>query len=264
MAQTASKPDLKEDALRATESYAKAMEGFEFHKSLIAIWDFISIMNKYVDSSAPWDLAKKDQAHHRLQEVIYNLLEGLRIVAGLVYPVMPETSSTMTRNLGVEMGRFFSMDNISQWGLLKPGTMLGKPAALFPRIDTQHKNTSKPGPQTDSNMKTMMKPEITLEDIAKLDLQVATVLQAERVPKAEKLLKLEVQTGQDKRTIVAGIAKSYSPEEMIGKQVVIIANLRPAKLMGVRSEGMLLAAVAEGITAVITPEKLVSPGTTVR
>jgi methionyl-tRNA synthetase len=256
--------NLKQNAQRTMKSYANAMEGFEFHKALIAIWDFISIMNKYVDSTAPWDLAKKEESRHRLQEVIYSLLEGLRIVAGLIYPVMPGTASTMTRHLGADMDHFFSMDKIGQWGLLRPGTSLAKASALFPRIESQNENRTIPIPKNDLNNRKMMKPEITLEDISKIDLQIATVIQAEKIPKAEKLLKLEVQTGHDKRTVVAGIAKSYSPEEIIGKQVVLIANLKPAKLMGVRSEGMLLAAVAEGITSVVTPEKKVPPGTTVR
>jgi methionyl-tRNA synthetase len=256
--------DLKQDALRTVDSYITAMEGFEFHKALIAIWDFISIMNKYVDSTAPWDLAKKEESRHRLQEVIYSLLEGLRVVAGLIYPVMPGTASTMTRHLGADMDHFFSMDKIGQWGLLRPGTILAKASALFPRIESQNENMTIPIPKNGLNNRKTIKPEITLEDIAKIDLQVATVIGAEKIPKAEKLLKLEVQTEQDKRTVVAGIAKSYSPEEIIGKQVVIIVNLKPAKLMGVRSEGMLLAAVAEGITSVVTPEKKVPPGTTVR
>jgi len=170
----------------------------------------------------------------------------------------------MTKQLGADLDNFFSMDLLCRWGLLRPGTALAKPLALFPRIDAKPENTSAPVPKNESDKKEAAKPEITLDDISKLDLRTATVTQAERIPKADKLLKLEVQTGQDKRTIVAGIAKSYSPEEIIGKQVVIIANLKPAKLMGVRSEGMLLAAVTEGITAVVTPEKSVPPGSTVR
>jgi len=242
-------PDLKDDAKRAVDSFSKAMERLEFHKGLIAIWDFISVMNKYVDSSAPWELAKKEETRRRLEEVIYSLLEGLRVVAGLIYPVMPGTASVMTKQLGADPDNFFSMDLLNRWGLLRPGTSLAKPLALFPRIDPKPENTSAPVPKNESDKKEALKPEITLDDISKLDLRTATVTQAERIPKADKLLKLEVHTGQDKRTIVAGIAKSYSPEEIIGKQVVIIANLKPAKLMGVRSEGMLLAAATAAASA---------------
>jgi methionyl-tRNA synthetase len=256
--------DLMQDALKTVNSYTTAMEGFEFHKALIAVWDFISVMNKYVDATAPWELAKKEQTRHRLQEVIYSLLEGLRVVGGLLYPVMPKTAAAMNKQLGADSDEFFLMDKLRRWGLLQPGTALAKPTALFPRIETHNKEASNPAPKDDSNKQEGLKPEIALEDVAKIDLQVATVTHAEKIPKAEKLLKLEVQTGRDKRTIVAGIAKNYAPEDIIGKQVVIIANLKPAKLMGVRSEGMLLAAVSPDVTAVVTPEKSVPPGTTVR
>jgi len=141
-------PDLKDDAKRAVDTFSKAMEWLEFHKGLIAIWDFISVMNKYVDSSAPWELAKKEETRRRLEEVIYSLLEGLRVVAGLIYPVMPGTASVMTKQLGADPDNFFSMDLLNRWGLLRPGTSLAKPLALFPRIDPKPENTSAPVPKS--------------------------------------------------------------------------------------------------------------------
>ncbi len=257
--------DLKAEAKRCADAYAHAMEGFEFHKALMAVWELIAVMNKYVDASAPWDLAKKQETRLRLQEVIYNLLEGLRIVAGLLYPIMPKTAMAMTQQLGADVTNFFLMEKMFRWGALPPGTIVAKPTALFPRINTrQTQNTPDAQAQSIFSKEKKAKPEISLDDVSKLDLQVATVIQAERIPKADKLLKLQVQTANGSKTIVAGIAKHYSPEQIIGKQVVIIANLKPAKLMGVRSEGMLLAAVDTEITSIVSPEKPVPPGTGVR
>jgi len=252
-------PDLKNSGEIAVNAYTAAMENFEFHKALIAIWDFISIMNKYVDAKAPWELAKKDETRPRLSQVIYNLLEGLRVVAGLIYPVMPNTAMTMKKHLGLNINAFFSMDEILEWGRIQPGVPLPKPVALFPRIDIQNQNKPPTGLKADE-----IKPEITLEDISRIDLRVATVTHAEKMPKAEKLLKLEILVGQKKRTVVAGIAKNYTPDEIVGKQVVIVANLKPAKLMGVKSEGMILAAVSEKTTSIVSPQKSVPPGSIVR
>jgi methionyl-tRNA synthetase len=241
------------------------MENFAFHKALIAIWDFINRMNKYIDVTAPWELAKKKNTRRQLEVVIYNLIEGLRIVSGLIYPVMPDTAATMQKRLGMDPEKseglpFYNLDLLKTWKTTTPGTTLLKSKSLFPRIDTKNRthtsSESAAGPVPMSDIK----PEITMAEFAKVDLRVGTVLKAEAIPKAKKLLRLEVDLGQ-KRTIVAGIAEYYTPAELLGKQVIVVANLKPAKLMGVLSQGMLIAASDKKRVVVATLDRQMNSGT---
>ena len=251
-------------ALECIEGYEADMENFQFHSALKAVWAFISRMNKYVDTTAPWVLAKEKSTRPKLEVVLYNLLEGLRVISGLVYPVMPATATKMQKNLALEPpAPCYSLDELKKWGVLTAGTSLPKPIALFPRVDlkAERPNTdsaSKPEPLT-----APIKPEITIEEFSKVDLRVATVVNAEPVPKANKLLKLELDTGAP-RTVVAGIANAYEPQDLIGKQVIVVANLKPAKLMGVVSNGMVVAAVTDSGAVLATLDKPVPPGTQLR
>ena len=251
-------------ALECIEGYEADMENFQFHSALKAVWAFISRMNKYVDTTAPWVLAKEKSTRPQLEVVLYNLLEGLRVISGLVYPVMPATATKMQKNLALEPpAPCYSLDELKKWGVLTAGTSLPKPIALFPRVDlkAERPNTdsaSKPEPLT-----APIKPEITIEEFSKVDLRVATVVNAEPVPKANKLLKLELDTGAP-RTVVAGIANAYEPQDLIGKQVIVVANLKPAKLMGVVSNGMVVAAVTDSGAVLATLDKPVPPGTQLR
>ena len=251
-------------AVDCIDSYAADMERFQFHNALKTVWAFISRMNKYVDKTAPWVLAKDEANRPQLETVLSNLLEGLRVVSGLVYPVMPATASKMQKNLALATPEpCFSLDELKNWGMLTAGTKLPKPVALFPRIDFKKERPgSDPGTQT-AKATAPIKPEITIEEFSRVDLRVATVLNAEPVPKAKKLLKLELDTGAP-RTVVAGIANAYEPKDLIGKQVIVVANLKPAKLMGVLSNGMVVAAVTEEGAVLATLDKPVSPGTTLR
>jgi methionyl-tRNA synthetase len=253
---------LQSDAQRAAADYREAMEAFAFHRGLQAVWDFISQMNKCIDVMAPWELAKKDATQRQLAAVIYNLLEGLRVISGLIYPIMPETAKTMQKHLGLDPeAEFYAVAGLETWNRLPPGTQLQKAVILFPRIDTRKDNDADSPPPAGDTAE--IKPQITLDEFAKVDLRVATVLKAEAVPRAKKLLKLEIDVGE-RRTIVAGIAGSYSPESLEGKQIVIVANLKPAKIMGVLSNGMLLAAVDGSQTTLISPERSMKPGTRLR
>jgi len=253
--------ELKSDALQAIENYEKNMEAFAFHKALMAIWEFISQMNKYIDLTTPWVLAKKKSSRKQLEVVIYNLLESLRIISGLIYPIMPETAETMQRHLGMDPKKpFYNLDSLKTWKTMIPGTNLPKSITLFPRIDLKKGDTSPPGVKDRSSEPVAIKPEITLDTLNKVDLRVATVVHAEAMPRAKKLLKLEVDLGK-KRTIVAGISADYTPEDLMGKQVIVVANLKSAKLLGILSQGMLLAAVDENGCTVATLDKKVKPGT---
>ena len=235
---------LAPEATATLENFRAEMPLFAFDRALKSVWAFVSRMNKYVDETAPWDLAKDEDQAPRLRTVMYNLLEGLRVVSGLIYPVMPGTAKTMLAHLGAG-DTPMRLDSFETWGGLEPGTAITKAKALFPRIDLkafEKENKAKEAPAKKA-LATSLKPEISFDDFMNVDLRVGTVIDAEAVPKANKLLKLSVDLGEGvPRTIVSGIAKSYTPEEVKGMQVVVVANLAPATIMGVKSEGMLLAA----------------------
>jgi methionyl-tRNA synthetase len=253
--------DLQSSALETIKNFEIFMESFEFQKALKAVWKFIGQMNKTIDVSAPWVLAKKKSSRRHLAAVIYHLLEGLRIISGLVYPVMPDTAKKMQQHLGLDPDdSFYHLDQLKTWKAIPPGTKLLKSVALFPRIEMEESVPDSTANQQEKPAVLEIKPEITLDEFSRIDLRVATVVHAEPIPKAKKLLKLEVDMGQ-KRTLVAGIAEKYTAEEMIGKQVIVVANLKPAKLMGVVSNGMLLAAVDDSGPTLATLEKATAPGT---
>ncbi|MGD2030671.1 MAG: methionine--tRNA ligase [Desulfobacterales bacterium] len=255
---------LKSDALQAIKTYEKNMEAFAFHKAIMAIWEFISQLNKYIDLTTPWVLAKKKSSRKQLEAVIYNLLESLRIISGLIYPIMPATAETMQIHLGLNPKKpFYHFDLLKTWNALIPGTKLPKSITLFPRIDLKKGNAVRPEVRHRSSELAAIKPEITLDTLNKVDLRVATVIHAEAITRAKKLLKLEVDLGK-RKTIIAGISEDYSPENLVGKQVIVVANLKPAKLMGILSQGMLLAAIDENGCTLATLDKKVKPGTALR
>jgi methionyl-tRNA synthetase len=255
---------LEADARSAVADYEALMESFQFHNALRAVWKFIGRMNKYVDVTAPWELAKKKSSRKYLSVVLYNLLEGLRIISGLIYPVMPDTAAKMQKHLGLDPREpFYLLDRLKTWKAIKPGTQLPKSIVLFPRVESAARKDDQSAAPEKSTRHPEIKPEITIEQFSAVDLRVATVVRAEPIPRAKKVLKLEVDLGQ-KRIIVAGIAEKYAPEELVGKQVIVVANLKPAKLMGIVSNGMLVAAVDESGPILATLDQPVEPGTTLR
>jgi methionyl-tRNA synthetase len=232
--------ELQSSALETTQNFEAFMESFEFQKALVTVWEFIGQMNKTIDVTAPWVMAKKKSSHKQLAAVIYHLLEGLRIISGLIYPVMPDTAKKMQQHLGLDPDdSFYDLEQLRTWNAIAPGTTLLKSVALFPRIEMDESVSDSASEPKEKHAVMEIKSEITLDEFSRIDLRVATVVHAAPIPKAKKLLKLEVDMGQ-KRTLVAGIAEKYTAEEMIGKQVIVVANLKPAKLMGVVSNGMLL------------------------
>lgn len=254
---------LQGDALKTILIYETAMQQWSFHKALSQVWELIGQMNRYIDVSTPWVLAKSKKTQSELNLVLYELLEGLRVVAGLIYPVMPETSATMQRHLGQDSNLpYYRLELLKQWGKLPSGGQLPKSITLFPRVDVTEKALPSESEAVEGRPLARFKPEITIEQLQKIDLRVATVLKAEPVPKARRLLKLEVELGSGlKREIIAGIAASYAPEDLVGRQVIVVANLKPARLMGILSQGMLLAAADGDQVRVATVEQPVAPGT---
>ncbi|MDY0161824.1 methionine--tRNA ligase [Desulfobotulus sp.] len=254
-------------AQEAVDHFIVEMQAFAFHKALMAVWAFISQLNKYIDTTAPWELQKHGQ-HPELDTVMYNLLEGLRIISGLISPVMPETAVKMQQHLGLSDPDFNSIDKLKTWGLLPTGHTLPKAVRLFPRIETKKEDTpplsTPPVSAPPAKGLKEAKPPVSIEEVQRLDLRVATISAAERVPKSEKLLRLEVDLAGETRQVVAGIGQDYTPESLVGMQVILVANLKAAKLMGVRSEGMILAANGEQGLCLASFDKPLESGTVVR
>jgi methionyl-tRNA synthetase len=226
------------------------------HKALMAIWGFISTANKFIVESEPWTLAKDPGKKDRLATVIYNLLEALRCIAVFIAPFIPDTAKKLLAHLGIDDPESQDFSTLQDWGRLPPGNPLKKIEALFPRIEVKNMETQEKAAPT-------FKPEISYEDFEKIDLRVAKVLEAEMVPKSSKLLKMKIDIGEE-RVIVAGMGKDYKPEEIVGKMIVVVANLKPTKLMGVESRGMLLATdTADGLT-LLSFDRLPEAGAKVR
>jgi len=241
---------------RVVQDYRAWFEQFQFSKGLEGLWDLVRALNKYIDSSAPWALAKAGETE-RLATVMYTVLEGMRKTAVHLLPVMPETAPEMLRQLGVDPGRA-DLSAEDEWGLLPPGNNTAKSSNLFPRVDIE-KQEQEPGPG--SAKKNKQAPAVEFGDFQKLDLRAGTVVEASKVKKADKLLHLKVDLGEgEPRSIVAGLAEHMDPGEMVGKQVVVVANLKPRKLMGVLSQGMVLAAHGKTGLKLVSPAEPVEPG----
>ncbi len=247
------------------------MNGLRLADALALIFEYTGALNKYIDVTAPWILAKDEEKKPRLATVIYNLLEGLRIVGVSLSSFLPETAEAMRAQLGVSE-EAYTWQSILSYGGLPVGTVLKKGAALFPRIDVKKElaelseieAAAKAAAQA-ANKPAMLpvKPEITIDEVDKLDLRTAKVVAAEEVKKSDKLLKLTLQMGDEQRTIVSGIRPKYSAEQMVGRTIVIVANLKPAKIRGVESQGMILAVGDEGVDALLSTDVPVESGVSV-
>ena len=238
------------------------MDELQFSLALQDIWQLVGECNRYIDVNAPWVLAKTDEGKERLKTVMYVLCECIRIVAILIAPTMPRTPARIYEQLGIAEGELTGWESASRFGLLPAGTKVQKGEALFPRIDVKKEladivptpKAEAPKAEEKKPAKTAKKEEkkeeklpegiISIDDFAKVQLRVARILTAEKVEGSDKLLKLSVKLGEGEplRTVVSGIAKFYTPEAIEGRQVVLVSNLKPAKLKGIKSEGMILCA----------------------
>ena len=214
-----------------------------YNKALLSIWESIGAMNRYIDDAKPWVLAKDEANKGRLGSVLYTVLDGIRAVSHLVYPFMPDTAFEIRRQIGADDNINLSDEKaLSSVCILKSGVKLPDSKNIFPRID--EKEMLEKIAASTAPAKEEKKEEQTLIDFSvfeQVELKAGKVLEAENVKKSEKLLKLNVDVGDGGRTIVAGIAKSYNPEDLKGKTIAVVANLKPAKLMGIESQGMVLA-----------------------
>ena len=252
--------DLRQQLEKATAEFVAEVPKFGFHKALMAIWECLNAANRYVDYVGPWTLAKDPAQHDRLKTVIRTLLELNKAAAVLVAPFMPETSEKILERLGCPKPALdLRLDEDGRWGTLEEGKAVSKGEALFPRIELK-------GPKPQATVTTRPAQEtreqpmlISFDRFKELDLRVGVVKHAERIPKSKKLLLLKVDIGEE-RQVVAGIGQTHAPEDLIGKQVVVVANLQPAKLMGHESHGMVLAASDGDTLSLLTPEQPITPG----
>lgn len=273
-----SDPEIEAAAKETIRTVLEAFDRFEFARGLDAIWALLSRVDKFLVREAPWQLAKSQtpEDSQKLDRVLYTAAEVLRIATVLVAPVIPEGANRIWQQLGMrEPLEQVRVDRLT-WGQLPPGQEVQEPTPVFPRLELQPAVQrmreleiqesarqaallgQKPAPETT--------PRISIDEFAKVELRVAKILAAERVAGADKLLKLVVDAGEPKaRTLVAGIAEAYQPEELVGRSVVIVANLEPRKLRGIESNGMVLAATPDsGLPVLLTLDKPVPPGTRIR
>lgn len=242
---------VKELPLRFDEQ----MDRLQFSQALSEVWKVIGFSNKYIDLTQPWILGKSEDKKERLGTVLYLLAEALRYIAVLIYPCMPSTPEKIFPQIGVFDDSLKTYDSLKSFGGVVEGTELKKGEPLFPRLDIEKELVSlaeekqKAGSQTCKNEeageKIKRKNPISIEDFDKLDLRIATVLSCEKLDNSDKLLKFNLLVGNETREVVSGIAKYYRPEDLIGKKLVLLANLAPRKIRGVLSEGMLLSALSE-------------------
>lgn len=252
-----------------TNDVCKKMEELKVADSLALIFNVLRRSNKYVDETTPWILAKDESQKARLGGIMYNLLECIRICGSVLTPFIPETGEKIKNMLNTDK---YSYDDNASFGALEPGKNLGEIQKLFERIDAEKKLKeldeffAKKNPNLPKEDKKELpeKEEITIDDFSKVQLKTGVILTAEQHPDADKLLVLSVDTGDRVRTIVSGIAKYYKPEELIGKTVCVVANLKSVKLRGILSEGMILLAQDGKTLSFVTPEEKVAPGSEIR
>jgi methionyl-tRNA synthetase len=278
--------ELQAAAGRAIDAVKQQFEAFQITGALQETWELIRRLNKFIVEREPWTLARDSAKRATLEATLYNAADAVRVIAALIDPVMPETSGRIRRMLGIEAETWAALAA----GTLRPGTALGPVEPLFPRIEQSLEelramttgNESSPAETTSApaspppavpgatqavgaGTTPAEDGRIAIDEFMKVELRAARILEAEAVPKSKKLIKLKVDVGSDQRTILAGIAEAYQPDELVNRMVVVVANLKPAKLMGIESNGMLLAASSEGgkPTLVSVPDG-VEPGWRVR
>lgn len=266
------------------EKVEELMDKLQFSTALTEIWKVISRTNKYIDETMPWVLAKSEENKGRLAGVMYHLAESLRVISILLQPFMPKTPEKIWSQLGISESSVLDWESSKKWGIYPEGVSVVKGEVIFPRIDMKKemeeleklnpasaKKAEAPAAASkaansakNGSCKEAGEGLITIDDFAKLDLRVAKVLEASKVEGSDKLLKLSVELGGEKRQVVSGIAKYYSPESLVGKSVIMVANLKPVKLKGIESQGMILAASNDDGLVVATLDGTIDSGSKVR
>ena len=247
--------DLKEIVISAADKVEKAIDKLQFHEGLEEIWKVIRRVNKYIDETTPWILAKDENNKDRLNTVLYNLVDSIRVISILIKPFMENTTEKIWEQIGLTDKENTNWESASIFGKIPAGTKVKKGELLFPRLDVEKEikefekineeyfyTINPPEEPAEPVVEITPKPEITIDEFDKLELRVAEVIKAEKHPKADRLLVLQLKVGTETRQVVSGIAEYYKPEKLVGKTVILVANLKPVKLRGVESQGMILAA----------------------
>lgn len=259
--------ELKAVSVSAAEKVAAKMDEFKISDALSEIFTLFRRANKYIDETAPWILAKDENKKDRLATVLYNLTESIIIGASLLSPFMPDTCEKVADMLGVNLRGY---NELGKFGVITETSVTASPEILFARLDGANVmekvnamiESRKEKPVAEN--KKEQKPMIEIDDFAKVELKVALVTACEKVEKSKKLLKLTVKLGEEERTVVSGIANAYAPEDLVGKKLVMVTNLKPAKLCGIVSEGMILCAEnSDGKLSFITPERETDDGSSI-
>ena len=259
--------ELEAQLARAIDGVVRNFATFQITVALQDTWELIRSVNQYIVKREPWSLAKRPDAKGLLDATLYHAADALRVTAALIDPVMPQAAERIRTMLGIPQESWQGL----KAGTLAAGTRLGPTESLFPRIEKTVEELrgmttpDQPAATEPAATPQTTDPRITIDEFMKVELRVAKILEAEAVPKSKKLLKLKVDTGQDQRTIVAGIAEAYQPEQLIGRTIVIVANLQPAKLMGIESNGMVLAGSIDGGKPMLVGfDQEIPPGARVR
>jgi methionyl-tRNA synthetase len=247
--------DLKGAFEKARADVDAAMREFAFQRALAAIWEFVGAVNRYIDTTAPWARPASHIARGQRLSALYNAAQSLWCLGVLLEPFLPEAARKIRQALG---GGGVPTLRDAEWGRLAPGASVQKVSGLFPRV--VDRKAAAPG----QGVAGAAGSRISIDDFGKVELRVAEVVAAEPVPKSKKLLKLTVSLGAEQRTLVAGIAEHYAPADLVGKKVVVVTNLEPATLMGVESNGMVLAGSADGKLAILTLDRDLPPGAKIR
>lgn len=265
--------ELSSVAGETVKAYEKAMENMEFSVALSTLWQLISRTNKYIDETAPWVLAKDPEKQKELRSVMYHLAESLRISAVLLQPFLTQTPEKMFAQLGIENQSLKAWDSIQTFGQLK-NAKVKKGEPLFPRLEAEEEvayikqkmqgTAPVKEEKTEEPQEAERLPEITFDQFMDTELRVAEVLSAEPVKKADRLLKLQIDLGFEQRQVVSGIAKHYTPDQLVGMKIICVTNLKPVKLRGELSQGMILAGESDGVLKVVAVDQSLPKGARIK
>ncbi|SCT34479.1 methionine--tRNA ligase [Staphylococcus caeli] len=266
--------DMEQLALDTVNTFHENMDDLQFSVALSTVWKFISRTNKYIDETSPWVLAKDEDQKEMLGNVMAHLVENIRIIAVLLRPFLTHAPKQIFTQLNINAPELYEFESIKQYGALTAPIMVSdKPQPIFPRLDSEAEiSYIKESMQTDqkeapveAEQETISsKAQIDFKDFEKVEIKAATIIDAERVKKSDKLLKIQVDLDIEQRQIISGIAKFYQPEDILGKKVAVVTNLKPAKLMGRKSEGMILSAEKDGVLTLVSLPNAIPNGAVIK
>ncbi|OEL04716.1 methionine--tRNA ligase [Staphylococcus succinus] len=262
--------EMEQMALDTVKTFHENMDDLQFSVALSTIWKLISRTNKYIDETSPWVLAKDESQKEMLGNVMAHLVENIRIAAVLLRPFLTHAPKQIFEQLNINSPELAELDSVEQYGALTaPIIVIGKPQPIFPRLDSDVeidyiKQSMQPPKAEETAVEVPSKEQIDIKDFDKVEIKAATIIDAEQVKKSDKLLKIQVDLDSEQRQIVSGIAKFYQPEDIIGKKVAVITNLKPAKLMGRKSEGMILSAEKDGVLTLVSLPNAIPNGSIIK